>query len=72
MATKVDMKKFRGQNDFNRLKIKMKALLITQGLGHAINQLPRLKEKRLHPKKTLEQVVEIDKMARIEENKRSC
>lgn len=45
------MKKFRGQNDFNRLKIKMKALLITQGLGHAINQLPRLKEKRLHPKK---------------------
>lgn len=36
MATKVDLEKFAGQNDFNMWKIKREALLITQGLGDAI------------------------------------
>ncbi|XP_024043045.1 uncharacterized protein LOC112099805 [Citrus clementina] len=36
MGTKIDLEKFTGQNDFNMWKIKMEALLITQGLGNAI------------------------------------
>ena len=37
MATpKIDLEKFNGKNDFNMWKVKMKALLVTQGLGDAI------------------------------------
>ncbi|KAH9648039.1 Integrase catalytic domain-containing protein [Citrus sinensis] len=44
MGSKVDLEKFTGQNDFNMWKIKMEALLITQGLGEAMIQSLRLKE----------------------------
>ena len=48
MASKVDIEKFTRQNDFNMWKIKMEALLITQGLGDAIDPSLNLKEMKLH------------------------
>ena len=41
-SSKVDVEKFAGKNDFNMWKIKMEALLITQGLRDAIE--PETKE----------------------------
>lgn len=42
MSTKIDLEKFTGQNDFNMWKIKMEALLITQGLGDAIESATKV------------------------------
>ena len=42
VSSKVDIEKFTGKNDFNMWKIKMEALLITQGLGDAFE--PEMKE----------------------------
>ncbi|KAH9679108.1 reverse transcriptase Ty1/copia-type domain-containing protein [Citrus sinensis] len=64
MGTKIDREKFTGQNDFNMWKIKMEALLITQGLGNAIE--PDFKKEGLggSSSTTSEQAAEIDKKAR--------
>ncbi|KAH9770104.1 hypothetical protein KPL71_012259 [Citrus sinensis] len=64
MSSKVDLEKFTGQNDFNMWKIKMEALLITQGLGEAIDPVSKLEGGEASSSKTLEQVAEIDKKAR--------
>ena len=64
MASKVDLEKFTGQNDFNMWKIKMEALLITQGLGDAIEPVSKLEGNEASSSKTPEQAVEIDKNAR--------
>ncbi|KAH9672650.1 hypothetical protein KPL70_017818 [Citrus sinensis] len=64
MGSKVDLEKFTGQNDFNMWKIKMEALLITQGLGEAIDPVTKLEGSKASSSKTLEQVAEMDKKAR--------
>lgn len=46
MATmKINLGKFNGKNDFNMWKVKMKALLITQGLGDAIEHVTKKEGK---------------------------
>lgn len=47
MASKINLEKFTSQNDFSMWKIKMKALLITQGIGDAIDPATKQKEKSL-------------------------
>ncbi|KAK9208481.1 hypothetical protein WN944_000837 [Citrus x changshan-huyou] len=42
----IDLEKFNGNNDFNIWKVKIEALLITQGLGDAIEPATKKKEKR--------------------------
>ena len=64
MASKVDLEKFTGQNDFNICKIKKEAFLITQGLGDAIDPVSKLEGNEASSSKTSEQVTEIDKKAR--------
>ena len=64
MGSKVDLEKFTEQNDFNMWKIRMEALLITQGLGDAINAVSELEGSEASSSKTPEQVAEIDKKAR--------
>ena len=64
MGSKVDLEKLTGQNDFNMWKIKMEALLITQGLGDAIDPVLKLEGSEASSSKTLEQAAEIDKKAR--------
>ncbi|KAH9666456.1 hypothetical protein KPL70_020645 [Citrus sinensis] len=64
MGLKVDLEKFIGQNDFNMWKIKMEALLITQGLGDAIDPVSKLEGSEASSSKTPEQVAEIDTKAR--------
>ena len=64
MGSKVDLEKFTGQNDFNMWKIKMEALLITQGLKEDIDPVSKLEGGEASSSKTLEQVAEIDKKAR--------
>ena len=54
MGSKVDLEKFTGQNDFNMWKIKMEALLITQGLGEDIDLVSNLEEGEASSSKTLE------------------
>lgn len=44
-TTKIDLGKFNGKNDFNMWKVKMKALLITQGLGGAIEPVTKKEGK---------------------------
>ncbi|KAH9803501.1 hypothetical protein KPL71_001790 [Citrus sinensis] len=63
MGTKIDLEKFTGQNDFNMWN-KIEALLITQGLGNAIE--PDFKKEGLEGSSstTPKQAVEIDKKAR--------
>ena len=63
-SSKVDIEKFTGKNDFNMWKIKMKALLITQGLGDAIEFENSKDGEGVSSSKTPEEVVEIDKRAR--------
>lgn len=61
--SKVNIEKFTDKNDFNMWKIKMEALLITQGLRDAIE--PKTKEgKEVSSSKTLEEVTEIHKKAK--------
>ncbi|KAH9782240.1 hypothetical protein KPL71_008811 [Citrus sinensis] len=64
MTNKVDLEKFTGQNDFNMWRIKMKALLITQGLGDAIDPVIKSGNAEASSSRTPEQMAEIDKKAR--------
>ncbi|KAH9703748.1 Integrase catalytic domain-containing protein [Citrus sinensis] len=66
-GSKIDLEKFTGKNDFNNWKVKMEALLITQGLGDALE--PIIKKEGLEASTsssslTLQQATEIDKKAR--------
>ncbi|KAH9767170.1 hypothetical protein KPL71_011175 [Citrus sinensis] len=64
MTNKVDLEKFTGQNDFNMWRIKMEALLITQGLGDAIDPVIKSENTEASSSRTPEQMAEIDKKAR--------
>ena len=64
MATKVELDKFIGLNDFNMWKIKMKILLITQGLRNAIEPATKIEDSEVSSSTTPEQIVKIDKKAR--------
>ena len=64
MGSKVDLEKFTGQNDFNMWKIKIEALLITQGLGEAIDRVTKIEGGEASSSKTPEQVAKIDKKVR--------
>lgn len=65
MATpKIDLEKFHGKNDFNMWKIKMEALLITQGLRDAIQLVSKVEGKEASSSKTPEELAEINKKAR--------
>lgn len=44
--SKIDLEKFNGKNDFNMWKVKREALLVTQGLGYAIQQVTKKQERR--------------------------
>ncbi|KAH9703677.1 hypothetical protein KPL70_011177 [Citrus sinensis] len=61
---KIDLEKFNGKNDFNMWKVKMEALLVTQGLGDAIQPVTKKEGKEYSTSKTPEQVAEIDRKAR--------
>ena len=61
---KIDLEKFNGKNDFNMWKVKMEALLVTQGLGDAIQPVTKKEGKEFSTSKTPEQVTEIDRKAR--------
>ena len=47
VSTKIDLEKFTGKNDFNMWKVKMKALLITQGLRDAIEPVTKKERKEV-------------------------
>ncbi|KAH9726310.1 hypothetical protein KPL70_008223 [Citrus sinensis] len=65
MATqKVDLEKFNGRNDFNMWKVKIEALLVTQGLGDALEASTKIEGKGVSSSKTPEQMAEIDKQAK--------
>ena len=64
MTNKVDLEKFTGQNDFNMWRIMIEALLITQGLGDAINPVIKSEDAEASSSRTPEQMAEIDKKAR--------
>ncbi|KAH9786526.1 hypothetical protein KPL71_010287 [Citrus sinensis] len=65
MATqKVDLEKFNGRNDFNMWKVKIEALLVTQGLGDALEASTKIEGKGTSSSKTPEQMAEIDKKAK--------
>ena len=64
VSTKIDLEKFTGKNDFNTWKVKMEALLITQGLGDALEPITKKEGKEVSSSKTPEMAVEIDKKAR--------
>ncbi|KAH9779095.1 hypothetical protein KPL71_007588 [Citrus sinensis] len=63
-SSKVDLEKFTGKNDFNMWKIKMEALLITQGLGDAIEFENNKDGRGVSSSKTPEEAAEINKRAR--------
>ena len=60
----IDLEKFNGKNDFNMWKIKMEALLITQGLGDAIEPISKNEGKEVSSSKTPEETSKIDNKAR--------
>ncbi|KAH9782310.1 hypothetical protein KPL71_008845 [Citrus sinensis] len=65
MATqKVDLEKFNGRNDFNMWNVKIQALLVTQGLGDALEASTKIEGKGVSSSKTPEQMAEIDKKAK--------
>ncbi|KAH9725257.1 hypothetical protein KPL70_007804 [Citrus sinensis] len=65
MATpKIDLEKFNGKNDFNMWKVKMEVLLVTQGLGDAIQPVTKKEGKQFSTSKTPKQVAEIDRKAK--------
>ncbi|KAH9778870.1 Integrase catalytic domain-containing protein [Citrus sinensis] len=64
VSTKIDLEKFTSKNDFNIWKVKMEALLITQGLGDALEPITKKEEKEVSSSKTPEMAAEIDKKAR--------
>ncbi|KAH9671238.1 Integrase catalytic domain-containing protein [Citrus sinensis] len=61
---RIDLEKFNGKNDFNMWKVKMEALLITQGLGDAIEPVTKKEGKETSSSRTPEQAAEIDNKAR--------
>ncbi|KAH9650291.1 hypothetical protein KPL70_026321 [Citrus sinensis] len=66
-GSKIDLEKITGKNDFNMWKVKMEALLITQGLGDASE--PIIKKEGLEASTsssslTPQQAADIDKKAR--------
>ncbi|KAH9678577.1 hypothetical protein KPL71_025773 [Citrus sinensis] len=61
---KVDLEKFTGKNDFNMWKVKMEALLITQGLGDALEPVTKKEGMETLSSLTPQQVADIDKRAR--------
>ncbi|KAH9685060.1 hypothetical protein KPL70_013801 [Citrus sinensis] len=61
---KVDLEKFTGKNDFNMWKVKMKALLITQGLGDALEPVTKKEGIEASSSLTPQQATDIDKRAR--------
>ena len=63
-STKIDLEKFTGKNDFNMWKVKMEALLITHGLGDAIEPVTKKEGKEVSSSKTPEVATEIDNKAR--------
>ncbi|KAH9782190.1 Integrase catalytic domain-containing protein [Citrus sinensis] len=63
-APKVDLEKFNGKNDFNMWKVKMEALLITQGLGEALEPTTKKEGYEGSSSKSPEIAAEIDKKAR--------
>lgn len=64
MATsKIDLEKFNGKNDFNMWKIKIAALLITQGLRDAIEPESKVEGNEASSSKTSEELAEINKKA---------
>ena len=63
-STKIDLEKFTGKNDFNMWKVKMKALLITQGLGNVIEPVTKKEGKAVSSSKTPKVAAEIDKKTR--------
>ncbi|KAH9767149.1 hypothetical protein KPL71_011170 [Citrus sinensis] len=63
-APRIDLEKFNGKNDFNMWKVKMEALLITQGLGDAIELATKKEGKEGSSSCTPEQIAEIDKKAK--------
>ncbi|KAH9698599.1 hypothetical protein KPL71_024065 [Citrus sinensis] len=64
ISTKIDLEKFTGKNDFNMWKVKMEALLITQGLGDALEPVTKKEGKEESSSKTPKMAAEIDKKAR--------
>ena len=65
MATpKIDLEMFNGKNDFIMWKIKMEALLITQGLRDAIESFSKKEGKEVSLSKTPEKAMKIDKKAK--------
>lgn len=63
-TTKIDLEKFNRKKDLNMWKVKIEALLITEGLGDAIKLVTKKKRKEVSSSKTLEQTTEIDKKAK--------
>ena len=61
---RIDLEKFNGKNDFNMWNVKMEALLITQGLGDAIEPVTKKEGKETSSSRTPEQAAKIDKKAR--------
>ncbi|KAH9736687.1 Integrase catalytic domain-containing protein [Citrus sinensis] len=61
---KVDLEKFTGKNDFNIWKVKMEALLITQGLGDALEPVTKKEGIEASSSLTPQQASDIDKRAR--------
>lgn len=58
---KIDLEKFKENNDFNIWKIKVEVLLITQGVRNAIEPVSKKEGKKVSSSKTPNQAAEIDK-----------
>lgn len=54
VTPRIDIKKFNGKNDFNMWKVKMEALLVTQGLSDAIQPVIKKEGKEVYLLKTPE------------------
>lgn len=59
-TTKVDLKKFNRKNNFNAWKVKMEALLVTQGLGDALENGTKKEDKEASSSKTNQELAEIE------------
>lgn len=59
--SKIDLEKFNSKNDLVMRKVKMEALLVTQGLGDAIQPASKKEGKEATSSKSPEQAAEIDK-----------
>lgn len=46
-TTKIDLEKLNGKNDFNIQKVKMEALLVTEGLRDAIQSVTKKESKEV-------------------------